>query len=124
MALTERYWITTHSLGYCMHMRAEVHSMILRSRRGRGTATNPHNRFAPSRSVAEDDGWYQEVPETQNTEVIVEANRLSAITSPDLPFDPVRPIPIAAANTAVSIATHAPATPIGTCRRAWISKPG
>ena len=28
--------------------------------RGRGTATNPHNRFAPNRSVAEDDGWYQE----------------------------------------------------------------
>ncbi len=24
--------------------------------RGRGTATNPHNRFAPSRSFAEDDG--------------------------------------------------------------------
>ncbi|RMM74799.1 hypothetical protein ALQ72_06682 [Pseudomonas syringae pv. maculicola] len=27
--------------------------------RGRGTASNPHNRFAPSQSVAEDDGWYQ-----------------------------------------------------------------
>src|SRR4051794_34428042 len=40
--------------------------------RGRGTATNPHNRFAPNRSVAEDDGWYQEVPETQNTEVLIE----------------------------------------------------
>ena len=36
--------------------------------RGRGTAANPHNRFAPSRSVVEDDGWYQEVPPTQGTE--------------------------------------------------------
>ena len=35
--------------------------MITPPPRGRGTATNPHNRFAPSRSVAEDDGWYQEV---------------------------------------------------------------
>ncbi|RRW67737.1 PA0069 family radical SAM protein [Pseudomonas fluorescens] len=57
--------------------------------RGRGTATNPHNRFAPSRSVAEDDGWYQEVPETQNTEVIIEKAKsiISRNTSPDLPFD-------------------------------------
>jgi len=37
--------------------------------RGRGTATNLHNRFAPTVSVAEDDGWYQEVPPTQGTEV-------------------------------------------------------
>ncbi len=35
--------------------------------RGRGTAHNPHNRFAPARSVAEDDGWYQEVPLSQGT---------------------------------------------------------
>ncbi|WP_130911333.1 radical SAM protein, partial [Pseudomonas sp. Sample_9] len=57
--------------------------------RGRGTATNPHNRFAPSRSVAEDDGWYQEVPQTQNTEVIIEKAKsiISRNTSPDLPFD-------------------------------------
>ena len=27
--------------------------------RGRGTASNPHNRFAPTRSQAEDDGWFQ-----------------------------------------------------------------
>lgn len=57
--------------------------------RGRGTATNPHNRFAPSRSVAEDDGWYQEVPDTQNTEVIIEKAKsiITRNTSPDLPFD-------------------------------------
>ena len=40
--------------------------------RGRGTATNPHNRFAPNRSVVEDDGWYQEAPTTQGTEVRIE----------------------------------------------------
>ncbi|UMZ12200.1 PA0069 family radical SAM protein [Pseudomonas sp. MPFS] len=57
--------------------------------RGRGTASNPHNRFAPSRSVAEDDGWHQEVPLTQGTEVRLETAK-SIITrnnSPDLPFD-------------------------------------
>jgi len=39
--------------------------------------------------VAEDDGWYQEVPETQNTEVIIEKAKsiISRNTSPDLPFD-------------------------------------
>ena len=40
--------------------------------RGRGTTANPHNRFAPNHSVAEDDGWYQEVPLTQGTEVRIE----------------------------------------------------
>ncbi|MBD0706000.1 MULTISPECIES: PA0069 family radical SAM protein [unclassified Pseudomonas] len=57
--------------------------------RGRGTATNPHNRFAPSRSVVEDDGWYQEVPPTQGTEVRIETAKtiITRNTSPDLPFD-------------------------------------
>lgn len=57
--------------------------------RGRGTATNPHNRFAPNRSVVEDDGWYHEVPETQNTEVMIETAKtiITRNTSPDLPFD-------------------------------------
>ena len=57
--------------------------------RGRGTATNPHNRFAPHRSVAEDDGWYQEVPLTQGTEVLIETAKsiITRNTSPDLPFD-------------------------------------
>lgn len=57
--------------------------------RGRGTASNPHNRFAPNRSVAEDDGWYQEVPLTQGTEVMIETAKtiITRNTSPDLPFD-------------------------------------
>jgi len=57
--------------------------------RGRGTATNPHNRFAPNRSVAEDDGWYQEVPLTQGTEVRSETAKtiITRNTSPDIPFD-------------------------------------
>lgn len=57
--------------------------------RGRGTATNPHNRFAPSRSVAQDDGWYQEAPLTQGTEVQFERAKtiITRNNSPDLPFD-------------------------------------
>ncbi|MGA9664794.1 MAG: radical SAM protein, partial [Pseudomonas alloputida] len=57
--------------------------------KGRGTAHNPHNRFAPGHSVAEDDGWYQEVPQTQGTEVRTETAKsvISRNTSPDLPFD-------------------------------------
>ncbi|MCW2268860.1 MULTISPECIES: PA0069 family radical SAM protein [Pseudomonas] len=57
--------------------------------RGRGTTSNPHNRFAPNRSVAEDDGWYQEVPLTQGTEVRIETAKtiITRNNSPDLPFD-------------------------------------
>lgn len=57
--------------------------------RGRGTATNLHNRFAPTVSVAEDDGWYREVPPTQGTEVRIETAKtiITRNTSPDLPFD-------------------------------------
>ncbi|MGE7957978.1 PA0069 family radical SAM protein [Pseudomonas sp. NPDC089530] len=57
--------------------------------RGRGTATNPHNRFAPRRSVAFDDGWYQEAPLTQGTEVRFETAKsiITRNSSPDLPFD-------------------------------------
>jgi hypothetical protein len=95
--------------------------------RGRGTATNPHNRFAPNRSVAEDDGWYQEAPITQGTEVRIETAKtiITRNNSPDLPFDRsiVRSIPIAAASTVASIATRGPATLIGTCRQGWTSKP-
>ena len=41
--------------------------------RGRGTASNPHNRFAPTRSQAEDDGWFQdETPPCRATEVRAE----------------------------------------------------
>ncbi len=35
--------------------------------RGRGTASNPHNRFAAQRIIASDDGWYQEVPPSRAT---------------------------------------------------------
>lgn len=57
--------------------------------RGRGTASNPHNRFAPSQSVAEDDGWYQEVPLTQGTQVTHETAKsiITRNSSPDIPFD-------------------------------------
>jgi len=57
--------------------------------RGRGTATNLHNRFAPTVSVVEDDGWYQEVPPTQGTEVRIETAKtiITRNNSPDLPFD-------------------------------------
>lgn len=57
--------------------------------RGRGTASNPDNRFAPTRSLAEDDGWYQEVPSSRATEVRSETAK-SVITrnqSPDVGFD-------------------------------------
>ncbi|WP_339463665.1 PA0069 family radical SAM protein [Pseudomonas sp. EA_105y_Pfl2_R69] len=57
--------------------------------RGRGTASNPHNRFAPTRSVAEDDGWLQEVPPSRATEVRNETAKtiITRNQSPDLPFD-------------------------------------
>jgi len=57
--------------------------------RGRGTATNPHNRFAPNRSVTHDDGWFQEAPVTQGTEVQIEKAKtiITRNNSPDLPFD-------------------------------------
>lgn len=57
--------------------------------RGRGTGSNPFNRFAPTLSVAEDDGWYQEVPPTRATEVRIETAKsiMARNQSPDLPFD-------------------------------------
>ena len=52
-----------------MHIQLQEKPMsLIYPPRGRGTASNPHNRFAPSVSVAEDDGWYQEVPMTQGTQ--------------------------------------------------------
>mgnify|MGYP000218106392 CR=1 FL=1 len=63
--------------------RATVH-------KGRGATYDPHNRFAPTRSVAEDDGWWQEEATTSlATEVREEASKsaLSWNNSPDLPFD-------------------------------------
>lgn len=57
--------------------------------RGRGTAINPDNRFAPRQSEAFDDGWAQEVPASRATEVRLEQAK-TAITrnrSPDVGFD-------------------------------------
>ncbi len=58
--------------------------------RGRGTASNPHNRFAATRSVREDDGWFQEeTPLTFTTEVREEFAKsvITRNTSPDVGFD-------------------------------------
>ena len=58
--------------------------------RGRGTASKPHNRFAPTTSEAEDDGWYQEqTPLTFVTEVRHERAKtvISRNSSPDVGFD-------------------------------------
>ncbi|KJJ98536.1 radical SAM protein [Pseudomonas sp. 21] len=57
--------------------------------RGRGTASNPHNRFAPTTSVPVDNDWYDEVPKPQVTEIRTERAKtvISRNQSPDLPFD-------------------------------------
>lgn len=92
--------------------------------KGRGTAHNPHNRFAPNHSVVEDDGWYQEVPQTQGTEVRSETAKsvITRNTSPDLPFD--RSInPYRGCSMAASTAMPGLPMPIGTSPPAWTSKP-
>lgn len=57
--------------------------------RGRGTAVNPDNRFAPTRSEAYDDGWEQDVPATRATEVRSETAKtvITRNQSPDVGFD-------------------------------------
>lgn len=57
--------------------------------RGRGTASNPHNRFAPTTSVPVDNDWYDEVPKPQVTEIRTELAKtvISRNQSPDLPFE-------------------------------------
>ena len=58
--------------------------------RGRGTASNPHNRFAPTRSQTEDDGWFQaETPPCRATEVRAERAKtvITRNQSPDVGFD-------------------------------------
>ncbi|MCD4864766.1 PA0069 family radical SAM protein [Pseudomonas sp. PLB05] len=58
--------------------------------RGRGTASNPHNRFAATRSEAEYDGWYEEAtPLTFTTSVRQETAKtvISRNQSPDVGFD-------------------------------------
>lgn len=58
--------------------------------KGRGATYNPDNRFQPTHSIAEDDGWWEEeVPGRIATQVQLEAPRsaLSWNQSPDLGFD-------------------------------------
>lgn len=62
---------------------------VLPAPRGRGTASNPANRFSATHTEAFDDGWFQEVPESRATEVRQELAK-SVITrnqSPDVGFD-------------------------------------
>ncbi|MGC3872427.1 PA0069 family radical SAM protein [Halomonas sp. GXIMD04776] len=59
-------------------------------RKGRGATFDPHNRFAPTRSEAIDDGWWQEaLPQRLATTVRHEPAKsaLSWNHSPDLGFD-------------------------------------
>ncbi len=92
--------------------------------RGRGTATNLHNRFAPTVSVAEDDGWYQEVPPTQGTEVRIETAKTIITRNTSRTCRSIGPsIRIAVVNMVASTAMHGPAMPIGTCRPGWTLKP-
>ncbi|MFC7369930.1 PA0069 family radical SAM protein [Vreelandella zhaodongensis] len=66
------------------------HSSGATVHKGRGATYDPHNRFAPTRSVAEDDGWWhEEATTTLATEVREEPSKsaLSWNRSPDLPFD-------------------------------------
>ncbi|QIB51582.1 MULTISPECIES: PA0069 family radical SAM protein [Pseudomonas] len=71
-------------------MNSKEASLIpVRILRGRGTASNPVNRFASTVSEAEHDGWTDDAPLTAATEVRIEQSK-SIITrnqSPDLPFD-------------------------------------
>ncbi|QJD57646.1 PA0069 family radical SAM protein [Pseudomonas sp. gcc21] len=71
-------------------MNSKDASLIpVRSLRGRGTLTNPANRFARTVSEADHDGWTEDAPLTAATEVRIEQSK-SIITrnqSPDLPFD-------------------------------------
>ena len=61
--------------------------------KGRGATYNPHNRFAPLRHEAFDDGWWQDPealePRSVPTVTIVDDSKtiVSTNQSPDLPFD-------------------------------------
>ena len=58
--------------------------------KGRGTASNPHNRFATQHVVVADDGWAQELPVVSCVTEVRNKTAKSIITrnqSPDLPFD-------------------------------------
>jgi len=59
-------------------------------RKGRGANFNPDNRFAPTHSETEDDGWWQEEQPTRLATVVSDEQARSALAwndSPDLGFD-------------------------------------
>ena len=59
-------------------------------RKGRGANFNPDNRFAPTHSETEDDGWWQEEQPTRLATVVSNEQARSALAwnnSPDLGFD-------------------------------------
>lgn len=57
--------------------------------KGRGSASNPANRFHASHSDAFDDGWYQDEPDKPVTELYLDNSRsiINYNQSPDIPFD-------------------------------------
>lgn len=59
--------------------------------RGRGTASNPVNCFYGHHSVVEDDGWYQDVPESVNTEVRIERPKSIIVSHRVLTRTPINP---------------------------------
>ncbi len=61
----------------------------LRTRRGRGAASNASGRFETHTREAVDDGWETDPPAPLRTEVAFEAARtiITRNTSPDVPFD-------------------------------------
>ena len=69
----------------------QQHDAPPRGYRGRGATYAPHNRFAPTVSVAEDDGWTADDAEVAplRTEQLIERPRtiISKNTSPDVGFD-------------------------------------
>jgi DNA repair photolyase len=59
-------------------------------RKGRGATYNPENRFAPTRSATEDDGWWQEEAPSRLATLVSDELARSALSwndSPDLGFD-------------------------------------
>ena len=58
--------------------------------KGRGATYNPHNRFAPTSSMAEDDGWWQEEMTSRLATTVRDERSKTALSwndSPDLGFD-------------------------------------
>ncbi|GHA89824.1 PA0069 family radical SAM protein [Modicisalibacter luteus] len=60
------------------------------TRKGRGATFDPHNRFSPTSSEAEDDGWWQEATAERLATTVRDERSKSALSwndSPDLGFD-------------------------------------